>query len=88
MSIRLPIVQTWVVKQVANYLSNELGTRVEVGQVNIVFFNSIRVNDLYLGDRNQDTILQAREINAGISVFSLLDGKLKLNNITVEGGTA
>ncbi len=86
-SIRLPAVQTWVVQQVAKYLSNELRTKVEVGQVNIVFFNSVRINNLYLGDHYQDTILQAKEISAGISVFSLLDGKLKLKSITVEDGT-
>ncbi|MFN5224209.1 MAG: translocation/assembly module TamB domain-containing protein [Bacteroidota bacterium] len=88
MSIRLPVVQTWVVKQVTHYLSSQLGTKVEIGGVNIDFFDSIRISNLYIGDQNQDTILQAKEINAGISVFSLLDSKLKLKSITIESGTA
>ena len=88
LSIRLPVVQTWVVKQVTHYLSSQLGTKVEIGGVNIDFFESIRISNLYIGDQNQDTILQAKEINAGISVFSLLDSKLKLKSITIESGTA
>ncbi|MFM2190042.1 MAG: hypothetical protein RL491_428, partial [Bacteroidota bacterium] len=88
LSIRLPIVQTWIVQQVTHYLSSQLGTRVDVGGVNIVFFDSIRINNIYIGDQNQDTILQAKDINAGISVFSLMDGKLKLKSISIENGVA
>ncbi|MFM2190057.1 MAG: hypothetical protein RL491_443, partial [Bacteroidota bacterium] len=88
LSIRLPIVQTWIVQQVTHYLSSQLGTRVDVGGVNIVFFDSIRINNLFIGDQNQDTILQANDINAGISVFSLMDGKLKLKSLSIENGVA
>jgi archaellum component FlaF (FlaF/FlaG flagellin family) len=87
-AIKIPAVQTFIVKKVGAFFSSEWDTKVEVSRVEIVFFDSVKIEGLFIGDQRQDTLIHVEEATANISLFSLLDRKLVLEGIVLKEGTA
>lgn len=77
--IKLPDVQTWLVKHAARYLSKELGTNVTIGGVDIRLFRSILLEDLFIADLQSDTILYAPKFEARLSRFSIPKRRLTIS---------
>lgn len=93
--IRSPLVQTYLAQQAAAYLSNELQTKVTVEKVSIVFINRFAVHKLCIEDRDEDTLLFAERLLAGIESidiakkkFALGDVELTQPNIWIKKDTA
>ncbi len=86
--IKLPAVQTYVVRKVGSFFSSEWNTTVSVGRVEIVFFDSIQIEGLFVGDQAKDTLLRVDRLTADISIFSLFDRKLVLEGVDLNGGAA
>ena len=55
-AIRTPVVQTWLSQKIAAYLSDEMGTRVEVGGVEIDLWSRLVLKNLYIEDKEADTL--------------------------------
>lgn len=97
-ALQSPPVQTWLAQRAAGWLSDELGTRVTVGGVNIEFVKKIVLEDVYIEDKHQDTILLASRLKVDISDFSydakymniadiaLVDARIKLKKYANERG--
>lgn len=85
--IQLPVVQTWVVKKTADFFSQEWQTRVEVKKVNIVFFDKLQIEGIFIGDRKMDTLIAAETLQADISLFDLFERKVILEGISISNGT-
>lgn len=81
--LRIPAVQTWVSQRAAAYLSKELKTKVTIGGVDIQFFKTIVLEDIYIEDRHQDTLLLAHKLKVDIDVFSLSQRYLKISSIAL-----
>ncbi len=82
--IRKPSVQTWLVHKTASYLSDRLHTKVSVGAVDIQFFKTISLENIYIEGKQNDTILYAGKLNVSISVFNLLRSKFSLDKIEIS----
>jgi hypothetical protein len=84
--LQLPSVQNWMVHKTTNYLSEQLGTRVELKRVDIEFFDNIILEGLYIEDLNGDTMLVAQKFSAGLSgnFFSILWNRLEFNEVSLE----
>lgn len=65
-------------------LSNNLGAEISVGGVDIAFLNNIILEDVYIGDQHNDTLLFVKELKAGIKKLSFKERKLKLSNVTLN----
>ncbi len=85
--IQIPSVQTWIVQKVAVNLSKSLDTKVEIGRVNIKFFKTVSLQNIYIEDRQKDTLIFAKELDASIGLFSIFDSKIYLNQITLNQAT-
>jgi hypothetical protein len=55
-AIRTAVVQTWLSQKIASYLSEEMGTRVEVGGVEIDLWSRLVLKNLYIEDIEADTL--------------------------------
>ena len=83
--LRLPRVQTYLTSKVALQLSEDLGTQVEVGGVDIGFFNRVILENLYVEDLSADTLAYFDRLHFG---FNGLDmdakhvsfGEIRLDN--------
>lgn len=76
--------QTFLVKKYLNHLSKELNTTISVENVQVSFFNNLKINQLYIEDLQNDTLFYANEIEAKIGVFSLGNNKIDIKSITLK----
>ena len=83
-AIRYPSVQTWLTKKAATTLSEKLGTKVTVGGVDFDFFKTAVLEDIYVEDQHQDTLLYAGRLGMDIGVFKLLQSEIFLNKVKLE----
>ena len=83
MLIQLPSVQTWAGHKAAEYLSGELETKVEIGSVEIEFFKKVVLNNVYIEDRQKDTLLFSQKLRVDISKFSLDEERIDISEIAL-----
>lgn len=82
--IRKPSVQTWLVHKTASYLSDKLNTKVSVGSIDIAFYKTVTLKNIYIEDRKQDTLLYANQLNVSIGIFNLLRSKFSIDKIELN----
>ena len=82
--IQIPAVQTYITSQVTKTFEEQWGTRVEIGKVNLTFFETAVIEDIYLEDQSGDTLLYAQQLKADIGLFALFGQRLVLDEIALE----
>lgn len=82
--VQVPAVQDFGRKKTVNYLEKKLQTEVAVGNLRLGLPNTILLEDVYLEDRQQDTLLSAGKLFADISLLRLLSNEVKVNEVSVE----
>ena len=60
--IRTSWFQTFLAQQVASYLSGEFQTEVSIDKVDIVFFDLVDIEGVYVEDKIKDTLLYSEAI--------------------------
>ena len=64
-------------------ISDNLNIKLETDKVDISFFNKVKLNNVYIEDLNQDTLLYADQITA--SIIKLPNKKrIPINTLTLE----
>ena len=86
--IQTPFVQDYARGKAELYLSRKLKTRVRIGHLNIAFFHSVTLKDVYIGDRRQDTLLSAGLIDVQLRMLGLLHHRLDIDAIKLQDLTA
>lgn len=86
-AIRTSAFQTWAAQKATAYLSNELGTPVHVGKVEIAFFRSVALKNVFIADLHKDTLLYGGTIKTQIGLFDYKQQILKLDQISLENST-
>lgn len=81
--LRTPLAQTFLVRKITSYISNEIRATVAVGKVEFTFFNKLSVNDILIKDQNNDTLLYASRVTAGIKQMAMKKGIIKLGKVVV-----
>ncbi|PKP03714.1 MAG: hypothetical protein CVU14_01500 [Bacteroidetes bacterium HGW-Bacteroidetes-9] len=77
---RTSLVQTWIAAKATNYLSQELGTRIKIGGLDISWFMNILLEDVVVEDKAGRNIIKARQIKVD---FGKLDRKNRFIGIYV-----
>ena len=78
-------IQTWLAGLATDYLSSELGTKVRVGAVDIEFFNTAVLEDIYIEDQHQDTLFYFRKLKIDYNTYDKNRRIIKLNYLGIEG---
>jgi hypothetical protein len=86
--LRMPAVQTMLVRRITDHISEEFKSTISVGKVNFQFFNKLNMNDILIKDQNNDTLIYTQNLSAVIrkldlkkKIFSL--GKVNLTKPVV-----
>lgn len=87
LALQSPKVQTWAVGKTTGFLSDMLKTEVRIGAVDIDFFKTLVLEDIFLADQNQDTLLAARSLKVNIGILDLLGNEIHLNHAEINGAT-
>ncbi|MBD1364935.1 translocation/assembly module TamB domain-containing protein [Mucilaginibacter sp. ZT4R22] len=84
-------VQTWAAKKATAYLSKELKTTVDIKSLYIVPFKSVVLEDFYVLDKQQDTLLSTPKLAVELSGFSIFSSIKKrvidFKSIQLDNGT-
>lgn len=83
--MHLPSVQTFLGKEVAEALADKFGTQVEVGKVNLGFFNRIIIDDVMMYDQQGDSLIYASRLSAKIDYMAATQGKISVSSAQIFG---
>jgi hypothetical protein len=61
--------QTWAAHRATNYLSKELGTKVEIDRLKISFIKNVTLEGIFVGDKHGGTLLSGKSIRLDVSGF-------------------
>ena len=86
--IQAPPVQNFARKKIVAFLENKLKTRVEIGKINIGIPNKILLENIYIEDRQKDTLLSGERISADINMFKLISSNVVISELEVRNVTA
>lgn len=75
------MVQNFAIKEISSFLSSEWNTTVSVGSVDVKFFKSIIIYDLYVEDQRQDTLAFISRISGTVNTFSKKKRQLVFSGI-------
>lgn len=85
--LQLKSVQTALAKRATLYLSDRFHTRVDIGTVEIEFFKTIVLNDVFVEDLHKDTLVYAKTIKVNINRFDLSNQIFHIKNISLIKAT-
>jgi len=83
-----PAIQSWTTRQVTNYLSEKLNTKVSIDNVGVDIFQQMVLNKVYIQDLSHDTLLFAEQLKVDFSknLTTLFNNRLDLESITLKDG--
>ena len=85
--VNIPAIQTSIGSWVAESLSNDLGTDVSVGRVDIGLLNRLIIDDIYIADQKGNTLLKSDRTAVKLDIPSILQGKIGISNAQLFGCT-
>lgn len=74
-----------MVQKASVFLSDELGTKVRIGAVDIEFFNTAVLEDIYIEDLHQDTMFYFRKLKLDFDKYDKNKKIIQLNYVGIEG---
>lgn len=84
--IHVPAVQHWLGSRVSVALHDKLGTKVDIGSVNLGFLNRLVIDDVTIFDQQNKKMLQASRLSAKIDVLPLLfDKQIRVSSAQLFG---
>jgi hypothetical protein len=86
--IQTPYVQNIAKGKAEKYLSRKLKTRVNIGHLSVVFFRSVELKNIYIEDRQKDTLLSAGLLRVDLRMWGLLHNDIDIRDLQVRDLTA
>jgi len=82
--LNFPALQTWASHRIASYYSAKLHTKVTIGKVDFEFFKKVVLRNVYVQDRNSDTLFYADALKFDIGTLDFKAHKLYLSSIDIN----
>lgn len=82
--LHYPFFQTYLTKQAAKILSDKLQTTVKVGKVKYTYFSRFILEDIYIADDANDTLLYIQRADASLNNFALIDKKMSVSELQLH----
>lgn len=87
-ALQLPVVQNFAAQKAVTFLEGKLKTDVRLESISIGFPKTVNLKGLYVEDLQGDTLLYARELNAGIDMLGIITkNTLNIRSVSLEGIT-
>src|SRR5690606_39511609 len=81
-----PAGQTTVAKKLTEAIRERSDVNLSVGRVSISYFGRLKLNEVYVQDHHQDTLLYVRELRSSLLGFrNLLNNTPDLGNTSADG---
>lgn len=86
-ALQLPSVQQRISDKAMAYLSEQTQGKFELEQIEISFFNRLRLQGLYVEDYVGDTLLYAETLEVQLSLFAPFQQELGISSISLSDAT-
>lgn len=86
--LNLPFIQRQIADKVADILSEKIGTKVEIGSVNVGLLTRIIINDIKLTDKDNVTALKVGRVSASLDFANILKGQISLHSAQLFSANA
>nr|WP_249665344.1 translocation/assembly module TamB [Mucilaginibacter sp. Bleaf8] len=86
--IQVPAVQQFAKNKAVNFLEGKIHTKVEIGHITLGLPKLLVLEDVYFEDQKRDTLIAGDKLKVDISLLKLLDSKVEVNEINLQGITA
>ncbi len=82
----IPAIQTSVAKRLTDSLREKNNVNISIGRVSLSYFGDIKLNEIYVEDHHEDTLLTAKEIRSSIISFTnVINNSPNLGATRIEG---
>ncbi len=82
--VQWPSVQTYLTRQIAKQVSENLNAKFEVGRVDIIFFNRVMLRDVYIEDQHGYPLLTSDRISVTINNLNRAERKIVFNQLMMQ----
>lgn len=83
--LRVPSIQSMIGAEVSRALEEKLGTKVNIGKVDIGMLNRITIDGLLIYDQERQKMLQASRVSAKIELIPLTEGRISISSAQLFG---
>lgn len=83
--LNIPAVQSYIGQKISYALSDKLGTKVLVGNVDLGMLNRIIIDDVLINDLSNKEMLNAPRISAKVKLRDLIKGKITISSAQLFG---
>jgi hypothetical protein len=84
--LQLPAVQNWLAQRVVAVLESRLQTKVELDNARVVFFNSVRLQGIYVEDEEGDTLLFSDDLKINFKMLELFQRRAVVRQVSATDG--
>ena len=85
-ALQFPATQDFVARQGESYLRGKLHTTVRIGKFRTDFRHAINLDDVYLADQKNDTLLAVGHLGVSIDIFALLKKQVSISALELNDG--
>ena len=86
--IRTSNFQTYLAQKATVYLTEKLGSKVDIEKIDIIFFDRLDIEGVFLEDKYKDTLLSAEQISVNIGDWDLKQKYLIVDNVVLKNADA
>ena len=86
--IQIPSIQSVAKQKVVSYIQEKIQTKVSIQHLKIEFPKKIILEGVYFESQKKDTLLAGKKIAVDISIWQLINNKVTINTIDLNGITA
>ncbi|TRX43017.1 translocation/assembly module TamB domain-containing protein [Flavobacterium restrictum] len=86
--VHIPAVQNFAKAKIVSYLETKIKTKVVVAKLEFGILKQIKLEGVYFEDQKKDTLLSGKLLAVDISLLQLVNNKIQINSIALEGITS
>jgi hypothetical protein len=88
LAIQTRPVQDFAARKLTRYLSEQFGTNIHVGGIDVALFRRVVLKDVWIEDQQADTLAYSRRVSATIDTLSFRKKNLSLSRISFDQAKA
>jgi hypothetical protein len=83
--LHIPAIQSFVGNQVSNRIAQKLGTKVQIGRVDLGFLNRFILDDVLIYDQSSQKMLQVSRMSAKFDILPIAQGNISISSAQLFG---
>lgn len=83
--IQIPAIKNGIGNKTASILSEKLGTKVQIGRIDLGFFNRLIVDDVLIYDQQKKIMIKSARLSVKIELLPLLENKISISSAQLFG---